>query len=82
MKRPQLATLPDATPDTSFSEQTREIKKVLKAEGNIKKQSYSIRPSDIAYIADKALKLGQERGKPATASEALRIILDEHRGQK
>lgn len=78
MKAPQIAAIPDATPETSFSERTKIAKKTAAA---AVKRSFSLGPDDATYIDKMALKLGQKRGKSMTASEALRSIISDHRAR-
>ena len=78
MKAPEIAKIPDAN-ETSFVERAKQAKKSTKASKGAKKISYSVYPDDEKYINSIALKLGQKRGKSMSASEALRLIVDEHR---
>lgn len=81
MKKPVIANIPDATPETSFTEHTKVAKKRISvARKKAVRKSYSMAADDVSYIEKMALKLGQKRGKSMTESEALRVIISEHRG--
>ncbi len=83
MKRPVIANIPDATPETSFTEHTKVAKKKISAaRKNAVRKSYSMATDDVSYIEKMALKLGQKRGKPVSESEALRTIINEHRSDQ
>lgn len=81
MKSPKIVEIPDATPETSFSEQTKLAKKTHRTGAMAVKRSFSMQPEDAAYIEKLALKLGQKRGKSMSSSAALRAIIHDHRGQ-
>lgn len=82
MKAPQIAAIPDATTQTSFSKRAEKAKKVAKSGAPMVQKSFTISPEDAKYLESEALKRGQKRGKSMNASEALREIMGEHRGQK
>ena len=79
MKSPKIASIPDATPETSFTEKAKVAKKALKKKETAVKISTSVHPEHVEYINKKALKLGKQRGKTVSTSEALRVLLDEHK---
>ena len=82
MKKPQIAAIPDATPETSFTERAKVAKKKeAKPKGKAVKKSFSLTKTDLDYVEKLALKLGQKRGKSMSDSEALRAIIEHHRGQ-
>lgn len=82
MKKPDLAAIPDPTPETSFAERAKAAKKdAVRKKSVAVKRSFTLLPEDDKYIDQIALKRGMERGKPMSASEALRHIIDEHRGR-
>ncbi|NJN46008.1 MAG: hypothetical protein HC808_05465 [Candidatus Competibacteraceae bacterium] len=83
MKQPQIANIPDPTPETSFSERAKEAKrKQTKSGAKAVKKSFSLTADDVSFIEKLALKLGQKRGKSMTDSEALRTIIEFYRGQQ
>lgn len=82
MKAPKIAAIPDATPETSFSKRAEKAKKTIKTGGAMVQKSFTISPEDNKYLESEALRRGQKRGKSMNASEALREIMSEHRGQK
>ena len=79
MKSPKIASIPEATPETSFTERAKVAKKATKDKQQAVKISTSVHPDHVAYINKKALKLGKQRGKTVSTSEALRVLLDEHK---
>ncbi len=81
MKQPKIASIPAATPETSFTERAKVAKKIEKSGGGAVKRSYSMQSKDVNYNEKLALKLGQKRGKSMSSSEALRTIINDHRGQ-
>ena len=92
MKAPELKTFPtDAgkqdftkTVEASNQQSTKpkaKAKKAPKVEKATPK-SYSLTNDDQAYINGHALKLSNEQGKSVGASEALRDIINAHRGTK
>jgi len=82
MKAPVIAAIPEATPQTSFTEKVRQAKKVgPSATSGAVKRSFSIGADDADYIDSLALKLGAQRGKTMSVSEALRTIIADHRRQ-
>lgn len=75
MKQPNLTALESVKPQDPFFEKVQEIKE----QGiNTKPKTYSLPVKHINYIDQKASKISQERGKAVSASEALRLIIDEH----
>ena len=82
MKAPVIAAIPEATPQTSFTEKVRQAKKASPpVTGGAVKRSFSIGADDADYIDSLALKLGTQRGKTMSVSEALRTIIADHRKQ-
>ena len=61
---------PDPVKATIQKEQTRAEQMVAK--------SHTFRQADIDYINAMALRLGQQQNKVVGASEALRIIIEQH----
>ncbi len=82
MKAPKIAAIPDATTETSFTKRADKAKKIEKSGAPMVQKSFTISPNDVAYLEKQALERGQKRGKSMNASEALREIMSEHRGQK
>ncbi len=82
MKAPLIATIPDATPETSFTERAKKAKKTANSGGAMVQKSFTISPEDVAFLEIQALDRGQKRGKSMNVSEALREVLTEARGQK
>lgn len=82
MKAPVIAAIPEATPQTSFTEKVRQAKKTNSvSERATVKRSFSIGADDADYIEALALRLGAKRGKTMPVSEALRAIINDHRNQ-
>ena len=81
MKTPNLQAIPLPTPDTSMGEQAKEMAKKIKAASHAVKRSFTLAPDDVAYIDRLAVNEGSKRGKPMSASEALRIIIQRDRSQ-
>lgn len=82
MKAPVIAAIPEATPQTSFTEKVRQAKKAgSPITGGAVKRSFSIGVDDADYIDSLALKLGAQRGKTMSVSEAVRAIIADHRKQ-
>ena len=82
MKAPKIAAIPDATPETSFTERAKAAKKTQKNGAPMVQKSFTISPDDVAFLEKAALDRGQKRGKSMNVSEALREVLGEARGQK
>ena len=82
MKSPELAEIPEPTPDASFNERAKGVKdkaaKKPKSKAGVK-LSISVHPDDETYINNLAMKLGKKRGKLMSASEAVRVMIDHHR---
>ncbi len=82
MKAPIIATIPEATPQTSFTEKVKQAKKANSpVTRGVVKRSFSISADDADYIDSLALRLGVQRGKTMSVSEALRTIIADHRRQ-
>lgn len=90
MKKPNLQTVQTGEQKPASAEPTKSTKvaksdsmKVGKSDSEkVVKRSFSILPAHNAYIEKYALDEGQKRGKLMNASEALRLIIDNARGQK
>jgi hypothetical protein len=85
MKKPQLKALENVKTEDPFVEKVQEIKQqstenqaIKKNTAKIKPKSYSLPEKHINYINQKASEMSKERGKPIGASEALRIVIEEH----
>jgi len=79
MKAPNLRNLANPTIKPVFE------KAVQQAQANaseIKKKTFSLEQRHIDYINKIGLELAQQRGKTMPASEALRLILEQHEGQR
>ena len=75
MKKPDLKQLqPAATPTTKAKPApTSKAKSVRK--------TFSVEQSHLDHINAMAVKLGQDKGVIVNASEALRAIIEQHKGQ-
>ena len=82
MKAPKIAAIPDATPETSFTERAKAAKKDKKKSEAMVQKSFTISPKDVDFLEKQALSRGQKRKKSMNVSEALREVLAESRGQK
>ncbi len=79
MKQPAVKDLEKVKTDDPFDEKVEEVKKQVKAEGvKAKPTSHSLLDRNTDYINKIAFETSQKRGKMISASEALRIIIDEH----
>jgi len=78
-KVPDLQDLSAVETSDKFSQKVAEVKADT---GKTQPKTYSLVKRDIDYISSIALKLGQEEGKPVSASKALVLILAEHKAMK
>ena len=78
-KTPNLQDLSAVQPSDNFSQKVAEVKADT---GKTQPKTYSLVKNDIDYISSIALRLGQEEGKPVSASKALALIISEHKAAK
>jgi hypothetical protein len=76
MKKPNVLDLNDIQTNDKFVEEVKEVKK---QSAELDRKTYTLAKSDTAYISTQAVKLSQQRGKVVSASEALRLIIHEHK---
>lgn len=80
MKVPELKDLEKVEKNDAFSKTVESVK--VKSE-EVKKKTFSLMQQHLDYINTVALGLSQEKGRVSSASEALRLIIEQHsRGQK
>lgn len=83
MKKLEVVDLKDHVPTDAVAKKAQQMKKEAEqAEQEGRKmvqKSYALPRADIRYINALSLKLGSERGKNVSASEALRLIISEYR---
>lgn len=85
MRKPDTATIPtrdagssytqspaEAAPSKTVSKETRPGKAMVRIQ-----KTYSMEKAHVDLINQYALKLGMERGEPVSASEALRLIMNQ-----
>ena len=79
MRAPKLKDLNKAEKNDSF---TKAVQVVQAQQEEMIKKTFTLDRKTIDIINETALKLGQERGKVISASEAVRIIISQFGGIK
>jgi hypothetical protein len=77
MKAPNLKNLANPTIKPAFE---KAVQQAQASAGEMKKKTFSLEQRHIDYINKIGLELAQQRGKTMPASEALRLILEQHEG--
>lgn len=92
MKAPKLKEFPTGAGEQEFTKQVKasntdtpapkKIKESAKKteQERAKPKTFSLTDTDLSYINAHALKLSNERGRSVNGSEALRDIIEAHRG--
>jgi hypothetical protein len=75
MKAPKIQDLNKIEQKNTFA---TKIEAVKTESEQISKKTFSLHQAHLNYINSIALEMGQSRGKVVGASEALRIILEQH----
>ncbi len=75
MKAPDIKDLSKVKQTSTFKKKMDEIKAQSE---QMTKKTFSMTQSHLDYINKIALQLGQERSKVVGASEALRLIIEQH----
>jgi len=76
MKQPSLKDLSNVVTEDQFIEKVEEVKT---KSAEMARKTHTLENSNIDHINAVAFKLSQQRGKPVSASEALRLIIHEHK---
>jgi hypothetical protein len=77
MKAPNLKNLAQTTTKSAFEQA---VQQAQTSAGEMKKKTFTLEQRHIDYINQKSLDMAQQRGKTMPASEALRLILEQHQG--
>lgn len=77
MKAPNLKNLAQTTTKPAFEQA---VQQAQTSAGEMKKKTFTLEQRHIDYINQKSLDMAQQRGKTMPASEALRLILEQHQG--
>ena len=77
MKAPNLKNLAKPTVKPVFEQAVQQAQ--VRA-GEMKKKTFTLEQRHIDYINQISLDMSQQRGKVMPASEALRLILEQHQG--
>ena len=75
MKKPETKDLDAVETNDAF---TRTVEAVKDESGKTSPKTYSLPKRHQEYISSIAMQLGQARGKVVSASEALRMIVEQH----
>ena len=78
LKAPDIKDLSKLNQQDTFSKKVVEVKAQAQ---QIAKKTFSLNHSHLDYVNGIALELGQQRGKVVGASEALRLIIEQHEEQ-
>ncbi len=78
MKAPELKNLAEVTEQPAFE---KAVQQAQTKAGEMKKKTFTLEQRHIDYINKVSLDMSQQRGKVMPASEALRLILEQHQGR-